>query len=87
MSIFNLANIKQFLELNPIEQVLYICHLINCWTSVPRFYIAIKLVRLFNWLGLDSVGNWIGHVSGLTKRLIQQFPELASAELRAKYLD
>lgn len=87
MSIFARENIKQFLELNPIEQVFYLGYLINCWTSVPRFYIAIKLARLFHWLGLHSVSNWIGHVSGLTKRLVQQYPDLADDEMRAKYLD
>lgn len=81
------SEIREFLELSPFQQVGYLCHCIKCWTSVPRFYIAIKLVRLFHWLRLDWVGNWIGHISGLNKRLVQEFPDLASEEQRARYLN
>jgi hypothetical protein len=87
MSIFSKKNIRDFLEANPIEQVLYVCHLLNAWTSGYRFYIAIKLVRLFNWLRMPWAGDWVGHVSGLSKRLTQEFPDIASEEMRAKYLD
>lgn len=87
MDIFSRENLKQFLDLNPIEQIQYLSHLLNAWTSVPRFYIAIKLVRLLQSLGLNAVGDWIGHVTGLTKRLVQQFPDLADDKMRVKYLD
>lgn len=87
MKIFSLKNILEFLQLSPLNQILYLCYCINCWTSVPRFYVAIKLIRLFHCLQMDFLGNWVGHVSGLNKRLVQQFPDLANDEMRARYLD
>jgi len=59
-----------------IDRIFYSFYCIKCWTSIPRFYLAIKLIRLCHFLNLDGVGNWIGEVSGLSARLKEVFPDL-----------
>jgi len=60
------------------DRISYGFYCINCWTSIPRFYTAIKLIRLCHFLNIDWLGNWIGEISGLTARLKEVFPDIYS---------
>ena len=48
---------------------------LNALTTL-RWYIAIKLVVIFHWLGMDDVSDWFGKVTGLKGRIITLFPTL-----------
>lgn len=80
------TELRQFFELPILDGLAYLLHLAAAWTSVPRFWLAIKTIRFCHLLGMDGVGDLVGHYSGLTKRLVQQFPHLADQEMRDRYL-
>ena len=48
---------------------------LNALTTL-RWYIAIKIVVIFHWLGMDDVSDWFGKVTGLSARIITLFPTL-----------
>ena len=48
---------------------------LNALTTV-RWLIPIKLVGIFNWLGMDDVSDWFGKITGLNARVITLFPTL-----------
>ena len=39
-----------------------------------RWLIPIKLVRIFHWLGMEKVSDWLGKITGLSARIITLFP-------------
>ena len=59
-----------------LDKVLYAGYCIKCWTSAPRFYVAIKLVRLFTMVGMERLADFVSDSSGLSARLFEVFPEL-----------
>ena len=41
-----------------------------------RWYIPIKLIKIFHWLGMENMSDWFGKITGLEARLIEHFPTL-----------
>lgn len=66
------SELIEFLNLSPLDQVRYSLHCLNAWTSAPRNYVVIKLVRILSFLKLEKASFYVLLYSGLLKRIMDK---------------